>query len=331
MILEVPLYNSHNNIKEVLKFDEATSTYTYKTDSFINNFSKFLINKIDNIKDISNKNILDLTSSTNKLCFIYSASLWHTIVDSLMILYNIKDFLFNYNVEVIFEDSDSTFFEYSKKGMKNFLKLFCEKNNIKYTFVDLKQYDGFTINNYIFLSDNKQKFFSEKNIKNISEWFRNEYIQDAKPNKKVYLSRLKTRSGHFMLKDGESSNFYSYDKPRITNEVLLESFFKENGFEIIYPEDFDNIEDQISFMRNVKTIASLTSSGLANMFFMNTQSTIIELMTSFPGNIDYESLHNQYSGVSYMLGNNHYIIPNNDRFSETLIERIRISKILETV
>lgn len=275
---------------------------------------------------LNNKNIIDLTSEYKKFFIDYHHGLLHSITDTMSIMLNNIELCSSKNSEVILVD----FFS-EHDNIKNFIKNFAEKNNFNLKIVDFKNFDGFKINNVDFISRKNVLFYKEACIKNIHNWFIKEYPINTLPTKKIYLSRRKAGENVGATISDNSLTYPNFGKKRIMNEQILESFLEKNNFEIIYPEDFKTLDDQICFMRNVKTVASTTSSGLANIFFMNSGTNIIEFVSTHGFDSEYEELHSQYFTISYMLNNNHYAIQNKDRNAETLVQKIKESKILNIV
>ena len=97
---------------------------------------------------------------------------------------------------------------------------------------------------------------------------------------------------------------------RMNDDWKIKEFFANLGYDTFRPEErFSSIMEQIVYMSEVKTLVSITSSGLANMIFMQPSQTVIELMAELVQvtRFDKESqvypvqrLHNFYSGLSFM-------------------------------
>lgn len=149
------------------------------------------------------------------------------------------------------------------------------------------------------------------------------------PYRKVYI----TRGGKG--KDvGPIDKDYKYykDDLRIYEEEKLEKFFSDLGYEILQPEvKFDSIMEQMRYMEEVKTLVSVTSSGLTNMIFMQSNQTIIELQAELVqvldgpradgGIIPKQNLHSFYQPLSFMNEHTYISIPSQrdpDKIIETL-------------
>ena len=91
---------------------------------------------------------------------------------------------------------------------------------------------------------------------------------------------LKTKNDYFEYK---KSNYVNY---RMDNYKYLEDFFEKYNFEIIdnineFYAFSENFIDQINFFNEVKTLISVSGSGLTNSLFMQKNTNLIELITPF--------------------------------------------------
>ena len=144
------------------------------------------------------------------------------------------------------------------------------------------------------------------------------------PFRKVYLTR--GGKGADIGPVADDYEFYR-DDLRIYEEEKLEKFFSDLGYEIVEPEtEFESIAHQIRYMREVKALVSATSSGLANMMFMQNNQTVIEIQVEIVQVFDntipvvpVQSLHNYYQPLSFMGGHLHISIPS-DRHPDKVIE-----------
>jgi len=87
------------------------------------------------------------------------------------------------------------------------------------------------------------------------------YYQRQLP-RKIYLSRTK-------------NSLKKYNRA-ILNEVLLEDYFSQNGFEVIYPE-FLGLTEQIQLFQHVDLIIGLSGSALHNIVFMKKDAKLYEI------------------------------------------------------
>lgn len=155
-------------------------------------------------------------------------------------------------------------------------------------------------------------------------------------DRKVYLDRRGTPDTQLVF--FEELNFIrttdnrAHTPPaytRISNEATLVEFLgADKKYEPVMPETFTNFGDQVRFFSSVSTLASTTSSGLFNMFFMPKGSTVIEFVTPLTVKVkdippQYEtSYHNQYSLWAFVCDLNYVGIPHN-RDADVLIEKLK--------
>jgi hypothetical protein len=149
-----------------------------------------------------------------------------------------------------------------------------DKEKVKYTLVELKKFDIVYINDFTLLAF---PFHSGARLDMLAEFFK-KHVTNPKEeaHKKVFVSRGKM-NWRDPLKD--AVNFSYIDDNRIDNHSEIEQVFKDLGFEIVYPEDFKNFQEQVDYFYKVKVMASLTSSGMVNGVFMQPGGTMIELVT----------------------------------------------------
>ena len=180
-------------------------------------------------------------------------------------------------------------------------------------------------------------FFNVSDIKRVRKFCRS--LPDIKPstNKKIYLSRRSTQDRQIIsiedylgVKDNPHIDFPG-PAARIFFEDKVENFLRDTAdFEIICPEkEFTNFKQQIETISQATVLASSTSSGLLNMFFMPEESSVVELVTPLITNlgedeVQTQTYHSQYSIVSHALGFEYVGIPHN-RYAPDLIDRIRNS------
>ena len=157
-----------------------------------------------------------------------------------------------------------------------------------------------------------------------------------KPFRKVYLSRKNLNPRHYScIPEGLSTNV----DHRVYDEEKLEEYFRKNGVEVVCPEDFKTMEEQALFFSEVEVVFSSTSSGLANSMFMQDNTVVVELCTSFPGILEgskndknchgTETLHSIYKDLSYFTNKQYVSIPNYTRQAGDLIGIIEESKLLQ--
>jgi hypothetical protein len=311
------------HMKNGLKFskDEVglkfNSSYTYDF-SIMKKFKKDEPRLIDLVSD-QPKVLIDLTTSFYHL--------YHDCFGELLTQYELTpNAKFLINVSHIKEIDELP--EYIKMIFK-----FLNHNNIDYRPIDLNANPIININNLYYRDSSAESFAINHPAKRLYN-FSQQYIVDKniEATKMVYLSRKNFigRDLSFFIK----GNLPYENDDRIDDEKKLEDYFSSIGFEIIYPDEFKTFEEQMNFFYQVKTVASLTSSGLTNTCFMRPGSKVIEISTpliSFSklgngvtdsGSRGQEELHHFYAQIGTAMDHTYLAIPNMLRSSESIIERI---------
>jgi hypothetical protein len=152
------------------------------------------------------------------------------------------------------------------------------------------------------------------------------------PYKKVYLTRG-PEAGTNVGTPPEDYNAGYKDDIRMNDAWKLEEFFASMGYEIVNPEiDFESLLHQIVFMTDIKTLVSVTSSGLASMIFMQPRQTVIELQAEIVQMsrrshedpvIPIQGVHTMYATLSFMKEHLLVSVPSRrdpDRVIEALTE-----------
>lgn len=266
--------------------------------------------------------LLDVRSSTRKILLSTNIGMYnffHTAISTIVKLHRM------FPDAEFYIDATINMLESNNKGFVEFLSKVLDGEKISYTVLDTEKNSGIIINNFITLFVGDIDVY-QKDFEIATELCRRYAdVSNADPYRKVYLSRRNVAPRLMAeLPDGLSGKV----DDRILDEPILEDFFAMNGFEIVCPEDdFESIEEQINYFNSVKTLVSITSSGITNQMFMQPGSTIVEIVTAFVGPGDspgtgQESLHLLYSPMSYILNNIYIGIPNHDKLSKTIINAI---------
>lgn len=354
-MIYTPLHNSTNfyNINELILnsgiidckiLNEHFISHKFKYEESILKEDSGFINSEDN-------KVLDLVSNKKKIWITSSSSLYHFLTDvfisSVEWYKKHKDVHFLINMTQIKQAPNHI---KAAQPMLDFLIEFYKYYNISYSIIDLNSVDYIKINNHM-------RFYPpDNNVIYANSFF--DFLQpfivnkNTNPDKKVYLSRKKldTYNRDFSNADDHQdliSNMKRDDTMlphlndnRIYDEEELEIFFKNKGFEIVYPEDFLTIKDQINYMYSVKTLVSVTSSGIANLLFMKQESNIIEIITPLTLAKEYKNnkivclenqLHHFYVALSYIKNNIHILIPNQTRKTKDIVSKFYNNKIIKAI
>lgn len=129
------------------------------------------------------------------------------------------------------------------------------------------------------------------------------------PYKKVYLTRG-PGAGIDVGTPPEGYNSGYTNDIRMEDSWKLEEFFASQGYEIVNPEeDFESLLHQIVFMADIKMLASVTSSGLMNMIFMQPKQRVLEIQTEIVQMtrknhedpvIPMQGVHTMYANLTFM-------------------------------
>jgi hypothetical protein len=223
--------------------------------------------------EANNAKVIHILSSKQKLIKPIMASYYHAVADDLAeIVYALQKYP---DAELVIDVSDirGNLGEKSWDFVGFFLKCLDDKK-IKYTLVELSKFDVIYIDNFTLLSF---PFHSGARLDMLAEFF-NQYVTNPKeiPYRKVFVSRGKMP----WRKDTEHAENFSFKHDnRIEEHSKIDKVFEDLGFEIICPEDFQDFQEQLDFFHSVKTLASLTSSGIVNAVFMPPGGTVIEVVT----------------------------------------------------
>jgi len=118
---------------------------------------------------------------------------------------------------------------------------------------------------YFAYYENQSGFIRKIDRNILKEYFLLDLAVDTNRDRKIYISRLKS------------------PKRSIGNEKEVEKLLKSNGFEIVYAEDLDFLE-QIKLFDSSKFIVAPHGAGLSNIIWCSKDTKILEI---FP----YDNLH----------------------------------------
>jgi capsular polysaccharide biosynthesis protein len=245
---------------------------------------------ITNVNDF-----LKFVSPRKKIFISLDPNYYHFHNDSLGILLGyyetIKDCIFVLDISQIPNYENCSFY--------NFFIEFLKNNNIDYELINCNKDTVIHANNFFVVRSFPNGKINTPQI--VFDFYKNN-IDDLniKPYKNVYLSRKDNRG--------------------LIDSKTIETYFNNNGFEIIYSEDFVNFEEQINYFYKVKTLASVSGSGLTNSIFMQPNTLILEIMTPYILDIistdkkilekKTEQLHYSYSLITFLKNQTHISIPN---------------------
>jgi hypothetical protein len=156
-----------------------------------------------------------------------------------------------------------------------------------------------------------------------SEWFKYNYLaidiirkdiglhMESNKFRKIFISREKYNQQYFkIMQESRSQQRYYRD------EKKLEDFFRSEGYEIIYAEEYGLIE-QVKLFSQANTIASVSGAGLFNLLWGNEETKGIEIMVNPLYRYHFKEFGN-YVKINYVQ-----IDSRKDSFEE-MIEKLKV-------
>lgn len=287
---------------------------------------------------------ISIIGPEKKFLITLQKNFFHALAETIIDIW--REHKLNKDVLFVFAEKDlEDYVNIQNRGIESIYSLFFElldKNNVKYIRADIGaknnhflDHDGsyLKINNFYYI-ERKQSANSPVELKEVMDLLLDMVIGSDKPvpEKKVYLTRKHADPGpnpegitfpeHILFKDDN----------RLHDEEIVERYFKDLGFEIIVPEEFESFSEQIRYMATAKTVVSATSSGLLNTIFMQDGNLLVELLTPLYRNFDGipdKSIHS-YTFLSYLKKHVHICIPH-DRNPLEILKAIESNPYLKNL
>lgn len=214
-----------------------------------------------------------------------------------------------------------------------------EELDAKWTVLDIHHEDFFPacrIRNFLRTDPSVFNFHASTSLADISRaalLLQQKYLGsvDTTPWRKIYIPyspKNPTGFGSVYIKNG------SYrDDARMNDEWKIQQYFLDAGYEVIMTkQEFEagGIAEQIRFMSEVAVLASISSSGLTNMLFMQPGGKVVELAaevvvpshTGPDGLVRTKQSVPPYYQLSFGMGHTHVMVPTN-RDPDVAIERLK--------
>lgn len=273
--------------------------------------------------DLNSDYDVGLDTDDLKALVYVSDRIYHFLVDTIPLILRIHNLYpgitFVLYPEKSSDDVDSNIFY---KALFDFLDKL-GSNYFVVKSVEGNQYSNVhKIRNFINTDRFKFDYHDALTLRNVEDGIlalKRMYLGDYKtvePFRKVYIKREYTykRLGSVYQDD------LSYpDDLRMHEEERVASFFASAGYEIVSPEkDFKTLAEQIKFMSEVKVLAAVSSSALANELFMEPGQRVIEIMAEVclpgPSGPDglmrtIQKLPTEYPPLSFLMQHTHVSIP----------------------
>lgn len=281
-------------------------------------------------------NVPEFISEEKKMFLKVAASHYHCIYDFLGTVF----FLYEKDPEIkfILDVGDGVLVPSAKTTIGFALDLIRE-NGIKHEIVNFAGKTNFNINNFYIKTDRWTDPGTPKKILNYAEsHIKNKNVE---PFRKVYVSRRiaderKMKSYGKNLTDKLTRNSYA----RIDNEEELENFFKQKGFEVVFPEDFKTFDDQLNYFYETKIAIGLTGGGLTNIMFMQNGGLVVELITTLITNRNdrvnkvlrlEEGQHHFYHSIAFQKDHEYVGIINKNTTASEIIDKFNTWSHLKSI
>lgn len=245
----------------------------------------------------------------------------HTLMDAYA-QYKILKLKYPDLKPVFFEDSSRGFLAIHNNISKDLMTILNES-----TVIDIK--DGYLFEQVIAFFDVSDTLPIRRYVPfcdcymgwqrcGISEWFKYNYLaidiirKDFESHivpikfRNVFISRERYNKAYLERIDEFRSQQRYYK-----DEKELEDFFRSEGYEIVYAEDYELI-DQIKLFSEAKTIASVAGAGLFNLLWGNKDTKVLEIMTNPLYRYHFKEF-GEHVGVNYIQ-----IDSRNDSIKETI-------------
>jgi capsular polysaccharide biosynthesis protein len=252
---------------------------------------------------LQNNNNLNFISDKNKIFVTLSSNYYHFHNDSVASLLNqyqkIENCMIVIDISLFDNKTNYTFYTFFLKTLDDL--------KIEYVLINCNLDTIIHANNFYIMFAPPTGLMNSADI--VFNFYKR-YINDlSKPSyRKVYLDRK--------------------NNTRLLNNFQLQKYLSNNNFEIIFAEDFSDFKEQINYFYTVKTLISVTGSGLTNAMFMQENSNIIELSTPFSivhpklNNKITTELHHFYNLISFFKNQQYVSIPNITNNSDTIINKL---------
>lgn len=150
---------------------------------------------------------------------------------------------------------------------------------------------------------------NEQTVKALQIAF-NETLGDVEPTDKIYISRKKANAVQSSQIDDAALLYlkhHGFDDLRIDNEALVEQYFEQNGFKVIYAEEFETLDAHIQAIGRAKVVAAVFSSGLTSILMMQKGQLVMEFPVTVTEveketGITRRLLRNEHQATAYWLG-----------------------------
>jgi hypothetical protein len=280
--------------------DKELFTQIYKADlnsfNFIEKTDCFLGEGFVDLKDLSskeilkNKNLLNLVNKEPKALVFINCDFFPFLLQSFPQIILFYSRIKNRSIKLYIQTQEQDKNEYWS-NLETFLIKYLTDIGVEFEFLKEQECDGVVLDNWCPI-ENK---FSPLGIRLLNSKTK-KYVSNQKsdPFRKIFVARDK-----------------SVDQ-RIDSDSEIQKFFVSQGFEVVYPENFNSFFDQIDYFSQCKVIAGISGSALSNCIFMKPGGTVIELSSIFrPNGNEYPvEIHHYYSIMASVMDHLYFSISN---------------------
>ena len=294
------------------------------------------LNILQGYIESSNATYLNLINGSNKIVKSICNSFYHSIMDDMSeILYSIS---LCPDHEIVIDISDIASSLYADGASWDFFNFFVEtlrSDGHTVHLVELKKYeiiyiDNFKVVSFVYESGQKSNLVHEFFKKRVSN-------PDAIAIKSVLVSRAKMGK-----RDSEAEGLSHTTDERMDDHEALEDYFASLGYDIVHAEKFQSFQDQLDYFYSVKTLVSLTGSGLTNAAFMQPGGTMFEIVTPLVVTVPFpykqkditdpfyvQEIHNFYKNLAYYQNHIYSCVQNPSRKIEDFVQIVESNQKLK--
>lgn len=193
-----------------------------------------------------------------------------------------------------------------KENFDNLLIELLEERGISYTQVDNSEFTYLNAKNFIPINGADL----DNGVPLLYNYLLNKYnMVPETPNKKIYISR---------------KNYPGRDL-RVDDEEILENYFIQKGFQVVYTEDIATFKEQFELLNSCSVLAGLSGSGLTGLIFMQKNQKVIEILTEVMVGFTISNdetkkiiygIHEHYGEMSLLKNHEYLVVLNSEKQAE---------------
>lgn len=149
--------------------------------------------------------------------------------------------------------------------------------------------------------------------------------RELNPEKYIYVSRKGAKSRDVPPWADKYAGIKN--DIRIQDEEVLEAYLISKGFEIIYPGEIEDFNQQVNLMSRAKVLIASSGSGLINMGFMKDGQTVIDLrveLLHYDEHSPFQEITDMYDPIAFVKGHTYIAVPCPSRRSADIITSLKV-------